>query len=145
MSDFLKVFDISSMGMRAERMRLEVSASNLANAFSVKAPDGSMYRPQRVVATSGTARASFDAHMQAAGAEGALLRTAVVDSGAAPRRVQQPDHPYADKDGFIEMPAVDPALEMSEIMTAVRAYEADVKVSNAAKSMMMRALEIGER
>jgi flagellar basal-body rod protein FlgC len=145
MSDYLGVLDVSAAGMRTERLRLEVAALNLANAFAVKAPDGSLYRPQRVVSTAnGAVRTDFAAHMDSGDAAG-LPQAEVIDADVAPRRLQQPDHPYADKDGFIELPSIDPAVEMSEIMTAVRAYEANVKVVSAAKAMLTRALEIGER
>ncbi|AXQ28056.1 flagellar basal body rod protein FlgC [Solimonas sp. K1W22B-7] len=147
MSDYLGIFDISAAGMRTERLRLEVSALNLANAYSVKAPDGSLYRPQRVVTTAagGGVRTDFAVHMAEGDLAAGMPSAEVIDADVAPRRMQQPDHPYADKDGFIEMPTIDPAIEMSEIMTAVRAYEANVKVVSAAKAMMTRALEIGER
>ncbi len=145
MSDYLGVLDISAAGMRTERLRLEVAALNLANAFAVKSPDGSLYRPQRVVPTAnGVVRTDFAGHMES-GDVAALPQAEVIDADVAPRRLQQPDHPYADKDGFIELPSIDPAVEMSEIMTAVRAYEANVKVVSAAKAMLSRALEIGER
>lgn len=145
MSDYLGVLDISAAGMRTERLRLEVAALNLANASAVKSPDGSLYRPQRVVATAnGAVRTDFVGYM-ASGDVAALVDAEVVEADVAPRRLQQPDHPYADKDGFIELPSIDPAVEMSEIMTAVRAYEANVKVVSAARAMLTRALEIGER
>lgn len=145
MSDYLGILDVSAAGMRTERMRLEVAALNLANAQSVKAPDGSLYRPQRVVSTAAAALSTGFAEHMDAGDLAELPSAEVIEADVAPRRLHQPDHPYADKDGFIEMPTVDPAVEMSEIITAVRAYEANVKVVSAAKSMMTRALEIGER
>lgn len=147
MSDYLGIFDVSAAGMRTERLRLEVSAMNLANAYAVKAPDGSLYRPQRVVTTAPGVGVSTDfaAHMAGEETVVGLPSAEVVDAGVAPRRMQQPDHPYADAEGFIEMPTIDPVVEMSEVMTAVRAYEANIKVVSAAKAMMSRALEIGER
>lgn len=145
MSHYLNILEISASGMQAERLRLEVSALNLANAQSVRAPGAAVYRAQRVVTSPAGETQGFAGVMAGEAAALAGVTTQVLESESSPRRVHQPDHPYADAEGFIEMPAVDPALEMSGIMGAVRAYEANVKVVNAARAMLTRALEIGER
>jgi flagellar basal-body rod protein FlgC len=131
--DISSLFDISAAGMNVERMRLEVSAANLANANTTRGPNGIPYVPQQVVVQSGAAR--FDLP--------ALPEARVEASPVAPRLVYDPAHPDANADGFVSYPGVDPVSEMVQLMTVTRAYEADVRAFNAARSMAQRALDIG--
>ena len=133
--DFSSVFDISAAGMNLERLRLEVSAANLANAQTTAA-DGAAYRPLRVVA-----RASFDSVL--AGALPLPADVSVVESASAPRLVFDPGHPDADGRGFVSYPDVSPVSEMVRLVEIGRAYEANVRALGMARSMAMKALEIG--
>jgi flagellar basal-body rod protein FlgC len=140
--DISSLFDISAAGMNVERMRLEVSAANLANANTTRGPNGIPYVPQQVVVQSGAAR--FDQTFEAIrGTLPALPEARVEASPVAPRLVYDPAHPDANADGFVSYPGVDPVSEMVQLMTVTRAYEADVRAFNAARSMAQRALDIG--
>ena len=137
--DFSSVFDISAAGMSLERLRLEVSAANLANAQTTAA-DGNGYRPLRVVATAGAAPA-FDAAL--AGALAVPADVSVVEASSQPRLAFDPGHPHADERGFVAYPDVSPVSEMVRLVEIGRAYEANVRALAMARSMAMKALEIG--
>jgi flagellar basal-body rod protein FlgC len=137
--DFSSVFEISSAGMNLERLRLEVSAANLANAQTTAA-DGNAYRPLRVVARASTVD-SFDSKL--ASALPLPVDVSVVESRTSPRRVFDPGHPDADARGFVAYPDVSPVSEMVRLVEIGRAYEANVRALSMARSMAMKALEIG--
>lgn len=148
--DYTKMFAISAAGMAAERTRVEVAALNLANANTVAGADGNAFAPQRVVTRSvaSPARDDFGMHMARVldqrDAPAVFLPEAVVESsGAAPRTLYEPGHPLANASGFVMQPGVDTATEMVTVMSAMRAYEANVAVANAARSLALKTLEIG--
>ncbi|KAF0813398.1 Flagellar basal-body rod protein FlgC [Andreprevotia sp. IGB-42] len=139
--DYLSAFAISAAGMRVEKMRLDVTALNLANMNSTRGADGQLYQPLRVVASAAT---SFDGHFsQAAQLQAMLPQGQIEPLDVAPRKVHDPGHPAADAAGDVEMPAINHLGEMLNMATALRAYEANVVAMNAAKTMALRALEIG--
>lgn len=156
--DYFAAFAISASGMTVEKTRLDITALNLANVHSTRA-GGKLYEPLTVI--SGPRRAGqFEQLMSgyAAGAQapGASLATlaarlptfgaevvAVRPTGLAPRLVHEPGHPDADARGFVAYPAVHPLKEMLTIISATRAYEANLSALNAARTMAQRALEIG--
>src|SRR6266545_459508 len=115
--DFSSVFDISAAGMNLERMRLEVTAANLANAQTTSA-GGNAYRPLRVVARA-TAMDSFD--MNLASALPRPVDVSVAESTTAPRLVFDPGHPDADARGFVAYPDVSPVYEMVRLVEIGRA------------------------
>lgn len=143
MSGYMDIFDVSGAGMRLERLRLETSALNIANAHSTRGADGTLYRPLRVVARANLA--SFEQSLLYGTSAEAVNSVELVPTAAQPRMVYDPGHPQADAQGYVAMPAINPLVEMTQIMTAVRAYEANVKAIEAARSMALRALEIGSR
>ena len=143
--DYQDAFAISSAGMAVERLRVEVSATNVANANTVADADGKVFEPLRVVA-----RASNASQGAASGAFSSLVELALagpeasVEASLQPaRRVLEPGHPLADAQGFVSYPAVDIATEMLTLMGATRAYEANVAAMNATRTMAMKALDIG--
>ena len=142
--DYFAAFAISASGMTVEKTRLDVTALNLANASSTRA-GGKLYVPLTVVsAPKQGARfeqlvSSYAASLPALGAEVVAVRP----TGAAPRLVHEPGHPDADGRGFVAYPAINTVHEMMTIITATRAYEANLSALNAARSMAQRALEIG--
>jgi flagellar basal-body rod protein FlgC len=143
------VFDISAAGMNLERLRLEVSAVNLANANTTRGANGQPFSPLQVVVRSGAT--SFDALIDSMGVAGsggglpagALPMGEVQPSDVAPRQVYDPGHPDADSKGFVSYPGVNPVSEMVQLIAVTRAYEANVKAFNAAHTMALKALEIG--
>jgi len=134
-SDF---FSISAVGMDIERLRLDLAAMNLANSRVAMSPAGDGYRPLRMVAVRASASSvgNFEQWMQAP-----KVRVEAMDM--PPQKVLEPGHPLADAMGFVKYPAVDHTQEMVTIMTAVRAYEANVAALNMSRSMVLKALEIG--
>jgi flagellar basal-body rod protein FlgC len=139
-------FDISAAGMNLERMRLDVAAVNLANANTTQGPDGQVFRPLRVVAHPSATRA-FDMmlnNMQGnATVSAAAFEVTVEPDDAPPRLVYEPGHPDADEKGFVAYPNISPVSEMVKLIDITRAYEANVRAMNIAKSMALKALEIG--
>ncbi|HEY0824260.1 MAG TPA: flagellar basal body rod protein FlgC, partial [Ramlibacter sp.] len=138
--DYLKSFAISAAGMGVERTRVEVASLNLANAHTVQTPGGVPFQPLRVVATVQRAFGSLVDH----GLRLAPVPVASVEpSGAPPRMVHEPAHPLADARGFVAYPGVNPATEMVSLMSAARAYEANVVAMSTARTLVLKALEIG--
>lgn len=129
------IFDISSSAMSAQSQRMNVTASNLANADSVTGPDGEAYRARQVMFE---ARAS-----SASGIGGVMVREVVEDT--SPMNIEyRPGHPLANDQGYIEMPNVDPVAEMVNMISASRSYQANVEVMNTSKQLMLKTLTLGE-
>jgi flagellar basal-body rod protein FlgC len=138
------VFDISAAGMNLERMRLEVSALNLANANTTRGPDGLPFSPMQVVVHS--AAAPFDtllSTLSGVDVPDAMPVGELQPADVAPRAVYDPGHPDADARGFVSYPGVNSVSEMVQLIAVTRAYEANVRALNAGRSMAMKALEIG--
>lgn len=141
--DFLSSLRISASGLAAERMRVNLAASNLANAESTRGPDGQPYKRLDPVLES----VPFGAELSQAGAspENAPLgvRVAGVQQDAQPgRRVYSPSHPDADPQGFVTLPNVNPVHEVVNLISASRAYDANAAAVDTLKTMAQRALDI---
>jgi len=136
----LHTFAISASGMTAERLRMDTIANNLANANTTRTAAGGPYRRQVPV----FAARERGLRSGPGGFAGAGVRVVGIrhDPGP-PRLVYDPSHPDAGPDGYVAMPNVDVVREMVDLISASRAYEANVAAFNTAKSMAMRALEIG--
>jgi len=137
--DFSQTFAISAAGMNVERLRVDVAALNLANANAAIVPGGIGYQPLRV-ATSASAGTGFGALV---GGALAAPQAVVEPAAVAPRQVLDPGNPAANAQGFVQYPGVDTTVEMMTLMSATRAYEANVSALAAARSMALKALEIG--
>jgi flagellar basal-body rod protein FlgC len=133
--------DASATGLAAERMRIEVAVSNLANAESTRGPDGRPYRRRDVVLTSQPIE-SFDAALGRTGAVGVRVASIVEDASPARRRYE-PSHPDADKEGYVALPNVDSAEEMVDMVSAARAYQANLTAISLIRDLIQRALELG--
>ena len=141
--DYFAAFAISGSGMATEKLRLDVTAVNIANANSVRGPDGALFRPLRVV-SSMRQDMRFEAQMRAYGvALGGVQVDEIRPTDAAPRALYEPGHPDADVRGYVTLPGVNPVAEMVSLIVATRSYQANVMAMNAAKFMAQRALEIG--
>lgn len=134
--DYSKAFAISANGMSLERTRVEVAALNLANANTVAGSDGKVFQPMRVVA-----RAEF-AEAVSKGLD-AAAQVNLEATQVQPRMIYEPGHPLANERGFVAYANVDTATEMVTLMSAMRAYEANVAAMNTARNMAVKALEIG--
>ncbi|GAB5096247.1 flagellar basal body rod protein FlgC [Caballeronia sp. HLA56] len=144
------IFAIARSGMDVEHQRMEVIAQNLANASATRAAGSQPYQPMRLVSgprasdASSLAFSSELSHAALANLSGAqTLSVEPVD--AAPRLVHDPAHPHADAKGFVRYPGIDHAGEMALMVQTLRVYEANTVMFNAARSMYMRALELGNK
>jgi flagellar basal-body rod protein FlgC len=130
--------DASGSALSAERLRMDVTAENLANAQSTRSADGSgPYKRKQVVLEQ--AGSSFADSLQAA--RGVRVAGIVEDSTPA-RRIYDPGHPDADAQGYVTMPNVNTVTEMTDLIGASRAYEANVTAMQTAKSMFARTLDL---
>lgn len=140
----MNAIEISRSALEVEWRRLEISALNLANMNSTRGPDGAPFQPQRLVSGPvGNFRdalaASAASHERASGV--AVLGIEPIAAGE--RRVFEPDHPHADADGFVSYPNVDHAGEMTLMLRASRAYEANLAAIEIAQQMYASAFELG--
>jgi flagellar basal-body rod protein FlgC len=142
--DFLTSLHISSTGMSAQRVRMNVVSMNLANADTTRSEKGGPYRRKTVVMEAEPLN-KFDAALavQSKSACGVNV-TDIVEDKTPFRRVYNPSHPDADNSGFVKMPNIDLIAEMADMMIARRSYEANVTALNTAKAMALKALEIGK-
>jgi flagellar basal-body rod protein FlgC len=128
--------DISASGLSAERTRMEVIANNLANANTTRTPEGGPFRRQLVI-LRGT-EVSDPNRTEKLG----VTVAGVVDDPSAFPMTFNPSHPDADADGYVAMPNVNAVEEMVDMITAVRAYEANITAIDASKNMVRSSLDI---
>jgi flagellar basal-body rod protein FlgC len=144
----LEILKTAGSALTAQRLRMDVIASNLANAEATSTPEGGPYKRERVVfepALRNTMSKLGDASSSIANgnATGGVVVSAIVKDTEDPRLVLDPTHPDADADGFVAYPNVDLVTEMTDMLSASRSYEANITIVNVAKSMAQRALDIG--
>jgi flagellar basal-body rod protein FlgC len=142
MPTLTSAIDASASALAAEKMRIEVAVSNLANAESTRGPDGKPYRRRDVVLTSNTVE-PFDAALGHASAATGVRVASIVEDQSAPRQRYEPSHPDADKDGYVSLPNVDPATEMVDMVGAARAYQANLTAINLIRDLVQKALDLG--
>ncbi len=129
-----RIFDIASSAISAQGKRLNVVASNLANADSVAGPDGEAYKARQAV---------FQAITQGKEPGGVRLVDIVEDSSPG-KRVHDPSHPLADADGYVTHSNVSVVEEMVNMISASRSYQNNVEVMNTARQLMLKTLRMGE-
>lgn len=141
------IFDVAGSGMNAQSLRLNTTASNLANAQSASSSASTVYRSRQPV----FAAISKDA-MLGAGTFGDQLNEAsagvsvlgIVESNAPYEQRYEPGHPMADEEGYVYYPNVNVVEEMTNMISASRSFQVNVEVMNAAKQMMQRVLTLGQ-
>ena len=139
MSNLLSAINASASALDAQRARMEVAVSNLANAESTRGPDGQPYRRREVVLETHT----FEGAMQAGNVKAAGVRVAeVVEDTSAFRRRYEPSNPDADADGFVAMPNVDVPEEMVDMLGAARAYQANLTAIGIIRDTVQKALDL---
>lgn len=142
---FFKAMDISSAGLAAQRVRMNVLSSNLANANTTRTPEGGPYRREDVVFSATPSGGAFEDMLDEDwGTQ--LKKVQVVDihkDTKEPRKVHDPSHPDADANGFVAMPNIQVMTEMVNMIAATRAFEANTTALNSAKSMANTAIEVG--
>jgi flagellar basal-body rod protein FlgC len=141
----MQAMEISRTGLDVEWRRLEVIASNIANANTVLTPLGEPYRAQRLVSGPNV---DFEDYLRQGREREALTGVAVYGvepMNAPPRRVHEPANPQADAAGYVTYPGLDHAAEMTLMVKTARAYEANLVAMNAARQMYASALTLGKR
>lgn len=137
MSSF-KIFDIAGSGMSAQSVRLNTTASNLANADSLGSDPTQVYKARHPL---------FEAIRSGLGTDAASAGVAVrgiVESQASPTARYEPGNPLADADGYVYAPNVNTVEEMVDMISASRSYQNNVEVMNTAKDMMLATLRLGQ-
>lgn len=146
MADFMKGLRISGSGMTAQRMRLNTIASNIANINTTQTPEGGPYRRKDVVFESMPDAQNFGEIVTSMDPKNSFQRVQVTDilsDKKAPLLKYEPDHPDANPDGYVAYPNINLMEEMTNMIQASRAYEANVSALQASKDMALNALEIG--
>ena len=139
----LGAFNISASGLTAERMRMEVVANNIANASTTRTLEGGAYRRKDIVfeAAMSSEGPGPRGSVESTGLAGVRTVGVVDDMSEMPRRYE-PGHPDADPEGFVTMPNVNLPMEMVNLITATRAYEANLKAAQNFVDMNQQALAI---
>ncbi|OIU72233.1 flagellar basal body rod protein FlgC [Rossellomorea aquimaris] len=144
----------TSSALTAQRLRMDVISSNMANADSTRAKvnaDGEWEPYRRKSVVMEPKEAGFSSFLNAAVNKGTqsvgqgVKVSKIKEDNTTPfKMVYDPEHPDADEEGYVELPNVDPLREMVDLISATRSYEANVTVFNANKSILMKSLEIGK-
>lgn len=151
-------FNINASGMTAQRYRMDIISENVANANTTRTADGTPYRRKTVVFAEKGGRANFShvthhidfdhilcqaAHRQGYTTKGVKVTGVYKDYETEMNMVYDPSHPDADENGYVTYPNVNIITEMTNMIDASRAYEANATAFNASKSMAVQGLEIG--
>jgi flagellar basal-body rod protein FlgC len=137
MGSMLNVFGIAGSALTAQSLRLNTTASNLANADSVTSEDGQPYRAKQVVFAA--------RQLPGAGPASIGVRvTQIVESAAPMRLVYEPNNPAANAEGYVEMPNVNVVEEMVNMISTSRSYQNNAEVMNTARTLLQRTLQIGQ-
>ena len=131
----LSIFHISGSAVSAQSQRLNVVASNLANADAVAGPDGQSYKARQVMFQT--------VPMNSAASQGVRVAQ-IVESTEPARKQHLPSHPNADAQGFVTYSNVNPVEEMVNMISASRAYQNNVEVTNTTKNLLMKTLQMGQ-
>lgn len=144
---YFGALDIGASALTAQRLRMDTISQNIANANTTRTDDGTPYRRRLVVFQERSQGIPFSDYLSASSRERYVGKgvkvAAVVEDTSDFKKVYDPGHPDADEEGYVEMPNVDIITEMVNMISATRAYEANVTSINTTKSMAMKALEIG--
>jgi len=143
--DFETSMKISASGLQAHRAWINVLSANLANIHTTRTAEGTPYRRRTLIYESVPHEENFDTLLREA-AEGELERVevaAVVPDSRDFKTVYDPNHPDADADGMVRLPNINPVEEMANMLTAARSYEANLAALNTAKTLALKALELG--
>ncbi len=142
--DLLTAIKISASGLAAQRTRLNVLSSNLANANSTKNAEGTGPYKRKDPIFREVSAADFDKHLDKASRNVSGVKvTDVVEDQTPGTRIYDPSHPDANQDGYVLMPNVNPVTELTDIMTTSSSYEANVSAIRSARDMISAALSIG--
>ncbi|HVW47570.1 MAG TPA: flagellar basal body rod protein FlgC [Solirubrobacterales bacterium] len=138
--------NISASGLTAQRLRMDVTSANLANAQTTRTPEGGPYKRQDVIlqesSGSDTFAGSLAGAMGSNGAPAGVEVAAIVDDTTPTKKVYEPSNPEADAQGYVEMPNVNPVSEMTDLIDASRSYQADVTAMQTTKQVFAKTIEL---
>ena len=140
--EFLAALRICGSGLAAQRAKMDVIVSNLANVNTTRTPEGGPYKRKAIVFSANPLESNFDDDL--ADALRMVTVEGVVEDKKNIKMIFDPNHPDANKKGFVAMPGIDTIVEMSDMIITNRAYEACVTAFDATKNMALRALELGK-
>ncbi len=141
--DLLTALHISTTGLSAQRIRMNIISANLANVYTTRTPTGGPYR-RKLVVMEAVPIEEFESILRSQSESLRKVRVdEIVEDTTSFRQVYSPGHPHADKAGYVAMPNVDVLTEMADMLIARRSYEANVTAIGATKAMALKALEIG--
>lgn len=144
----MSLFDalnISASGLTAQRLRMDVTSANLANAQTTQTPEGGAYRRQDVVLQESSGNGTFAGALSGAlgGGEPAGVEVAAIVPDTTPlRQVYEPGNPQANAQGYVEMPNVNPVEEMTDLIDASRSYQANVTAMQTTKQVFSKTIEL---
>jgi flagellar basal-body rod protein FlgC len=137
-----KVFDVAGSGMNAQSLRLNVTASNLANAESASGSEEGAYRAKHPVFAA-TLNAMQNQGLSNQASAGVKV-TDIIESDAPLRQIYSPENPMANEEGYIFLPNVNAIEEMANMMSASRSYQSNVEVMNTTKQLLLRTIQMGQ-
>jgi flagellar basal-body rod protein FlgC len=145
----MSLFDalnISASGLTAQRLRMDVTSANLANAQTTRTPEGGAYKRQDVVLQEQSGDGSFAGALTGAlgndGEPAGVEVAAIVPDTTPNRQVYEPGNPDADAQGYVEMPNVNPVEEMTDLIDASRSYQANVTAMQTTKQVFSKTIEL---
>ena len=144
--NFFNALRVSSSGLTAQRVRMNLAANNLANINTTKTPEGGPYRRKDVVFASQPLEKSFGDTLNSrmTGKLSEVRVAGIIDDPRPPHEKHDPQHPDADENGYVKTPNIKLMEEMVNMLSATRSYEANVTAIKATKDMALKALEIGK-
>ena len=131
----MRAFEIGSTGLVAQSIRLNTTASNIANVETLEGPDGRPYRGRQVVFRTTPIQGTPGAGVEVAN---------IVENDAPLRKEYKPGHPRADGQGYIEMPNVNPVEEMVNLISASRSYQMNIELMSNTRLLITRTLSMGK-
>jgi flagellar basal-body rod protein FlgC len=131
-----RIFDVAGSAVSSQSQRLNVVASNLANADTVAGPDGKAYKARQVV---------FTTEFMGAAASAGVRVSNVVEDQTPGRRIHDPKHPSADGQGYVTYSNVSAVEEMVNMISASRSYQNNIEVMNTARSLLQKTLQLGQQ
>jgi flagellar basal-body rod protein FlgC len=143
--NFFDALHTSASGMSAQRLRMNLISSNIANVDTIRTPQGGPYQRKEPIFAAQVENTSFKDMVEArlAGKTSQVKVVGVVNDPRPPLKTYKPDHPDADEKGFVAKPNISIMEEMVNMLSATRSYEANVTAVSATKKMALKALEIG--
>ncbi len=135
----LNVFEIAGSAMTAQTVRMNVTASNMANLESVSSSTGETYRARHPIFET-----VYSDNMRNGSVSSGVRVAGIVESQAPLRKEYKPEHPKSDGDGYVYYPNVNSIEEMTNMMSATRTFQNNVEIINASKQMLLRTLSIGQ-